>query len=324
MRVVVIGATGHIGGYLVPRLVDQGHEVVALSRHGRRYYAQGPIWPRVLEVTVDRDAEDAKGVFGRRIADLEADAVIDLICFETDAVRQLVEALRPQGTYLLHCGTIWVYGPSAVVPTSEDAPRRPFGHYGIAKAEIEALLLEESRGGGLPATVLHPGHIVGPGWQPVNPAANLDLSVFERLASGEELVLPNLGMETLHHVHADDVAQGFALAVDKQALAVGEAFNVVSERAITLRGYAEAIAELAGQPCRLSFLPWNNWRETVPKSDSDATWDHIAHSPSMSIEKARQLLGYLPAYTSLQAIRESLAWLISNDKLTAPSLRSIL
>jgi len=31
-RVVVIGATGHIGTYLVPRLVDGGHEVIAVSR----------------------------------------------------------------------------------------------------------------------------------------------------------------------------------------------------------------------------------------------------------------------------------------------------
>ena len=32
MRVAVIGATGHVGGYLVPRLVRAGHEVVALTR----------------------------------------------------------------------------------------------------------------------------------------------------------------------------------------------------------------------------------------------------------------------------------------------------
>ena len=74
-------------------------------------------------MTADRDAEDAEGVFGQRIAELEADAVIDLICFETDAARQLVEALRPRGTYLLHCGTIWVYGPSAIVPTTEGRSR---------------------------------------------------------------------------------------------------------------------------------------------------------------------------------------------------------
>jgi uncharacterized protein YbjT (DUF2867 family) len=36
-RVVVIGATGHIGTYLVPRLVRAGHDVIALSRGTRDY-----------------------------------------------------------------------------------------------------------------------------------------------------------------------------------------------------------------------------------------------------------------------------------------------
>jgi nucleoside-diphosphate-sugar epimerase len=41
-RVVVIGATGHIGTYLVPRLVDAGHEVIALSRGTRGPYHSAP------------------------------------------------------------------------------------------------------------------------------------------------------------------------------------------------------------------------------------------------------------------------------------------
>jgi nucleoside-diphosphate-sugar epimerase len=315
MRIVVIGATGHIGGCLVPRLVEAGHEVIALSRHGLPRYGGHPSWAEVVNETVDRDAEEAAGTFGRRVAELEADAVIDLICFEVDSARQLVEALRPQRTYLVHCGTIWVHGPSVLVPTTEDAPRRPFGHYGKAKAAIEDLLLEESRSGGVPVALLHPGHIVGQGWVPVNPAANGELSVFERLASGEELTLPNLGMETLHHVHADDVAQAFALAVERPDVAAGESFHVTSERAITLRGYAEAIAEFFGQPSRLAFLGWEAWRKSVTEAASQTTWDHIAHSPSMSIDKAKRLLGYTPAYSSLEAVQGSLAWLVANGHL---------
>jgi nucleoside-diphosphate-sugar epimerase len=318
MRVVIIGATGHVGGFLVPRLVNAGHDVVALSRHGRPRYGTNESWAKVTEVTVDREAEDQAGVFGRRVAEIDADVVVDLICFEPDSASQLVEALRPKGTYLVHCGTIWVHGPSAVVPTTEDAPRRPFGHYGVAKAAIEELLWQETKGGGLPVTVLHPGHIVGPGWSPVNPAGNLELSVFRRLASGGELELPNLGMETLHHVHADDVAQAFALAIERPDAAAGESFHVTSERAITLRGYAEAIAELFGQPNRLSFLAWDLWRETVTDEAAEMTWDHIAHSPSMSIDKARHLLGYAPKYTSLEAVENSLAWLVANGRLDLP------
>jgi nucleoside-diphosphate-sugar epimerase len=300
MRVVIIGATGHIGGYLVPRLVEAGDDVIALSRHGRPRYGEHASWAQVTNVMVDREAEEAAGTFGRRVADLEADAVVDLICFETDSARQLVEALRPRRTYLVHCGSIWIHGPSVVVPTTEDAPRRPFGHYGKAKAAIEELLWEESRSGGVPVALLHPGHIVGPGWLPVN--------------------LPNLGMETLHHVHADDVAQAFALAVERPAVAASESFHVTSERAITLRGYAEAIAELFGQPSRLSFLSWEVWRDTVTEATAQVTWDHIAHSPSMSIDKARRLLGYAPTYTSLEAIQNSLAWLVVNGQLDTGGL----
>ena len=43
-RVVVIGATGHIGTYLVPRLVDGGHQVIAVSR-GTRYVPMCPVAP---------------------------------------------------------------------------------------------------------------------------------------------------------------------------------------------------------------------------------------------------------------------------------------
>ena len=46
-------------------------------------------------------------------------------------------ALRGQIQHVLHCGTIWVHGPSVQVPTTEEQPRRPFGEYGIQKAAIE-------------------------------------------------------------------------------------------------------------------------------------------------------------------------------------------
>lgn len=323
MRVVIIGATGHIGTYLVPRLVGAGHDVVAISRHGRPRYGTHPSWAQTTVMTVDREAEESAGTFGRLVAELEADVVVDLICFEVESARQLVDALRPRETYLVHCGTIWVHGPSAVVPTTEEAPRAPFGHYGIAKAAIEKLLTEEARRGSLPATILHPGHIVGPGWPPVNPAGNLDLAVFERLATGREVELPHLGMETLHHVHADDVAQAFALALERPEIAGGQSFHVTSERAITLRGYAEAVASWFGQQSRLAFLAWQDWRETVSAEDAETTWDHIAHSPSVSIEKAKELLGYSPAYTSLQAVGESVDWLTSHGQLQAPPRTTI-
>lgn len=320
MRVVVIGGTGHVGTFLVPRLVEAGHDVVCASRGESEPYQPHAAWQSVERVSLDRESEEAAGTFGERVLDLRPDVVIDMICFHKDSASQLVEALRGNVQHFLHCGTIWVHGHSTRVPATEDLPRHPFGEYGIGKAETEVYLLDEARRTGFPATMLHPGHIVGPGWAPLNPAGHFNTSVFETLARGEELALPNLGMETVHHVHADDVAQAFVRALANWGASVGESFHVVSPQALTLRGYAEAVAGWFGQEAYLSFLPWDEWKSGVSEGDAAGTWDHIAHSPNCSIEKARRLLGYRPRYSSLQAVRESVGWLIENGVVDA-SLR---
>jgi nucleoside-diphosphate-sugar epimerase len=137
--------------------------------------------------------------------------------------------------------------------------------------------------------------------------------VFKTLAEGKELVLPNLGMESVHHVHADDVAQAFIKAIDNRNRAVGENFHIVSEQAITLRGYATAMAAWFGKDSRLKFLPWDQWKDTVTAEEASATWDHIAHSPNCSIEKAKKLLDYCPRYTSLQAVQEAVTHMMESN-----------
>jgi nucleoside-diphosphate-sugar epimerase len=100
---------------------------------------------------------------------------------------------------------------------------------------------------------------------------------------------------------------------------VGESFHVVSAAALTLRGYAEAVAGWFGQKAELKFLSWDEWQRTVSKEEAMATLDHIAHSPNCSIEKARRLLDYEPRYSSLEAVHESLLWLIEQDTITLPA-----
>jgi nucleoside-diphosphate-sugar epimerase len=305
MRIVVIGGTGHIGTFLIPRLVLTGHEVICVSRQERKPYLAHPAWDSVEMVTIDRDEAELKNMFGTQIRNLSPDAVIDLICFTPESAQHLAEALKGHVQHFLHCGTIWVHGHSEVVPTDETQFRKPICDYGTKKAAIESYLLTLARKTGFPATILHPGHIVGPGWVPVNPVGTVNPETFKLLAEGKEVVLPNLGMETLHHVHADDVAASFCDALNNWNNAVGESFHIVSSQALTLRGYANAVASWFGKEARLSFIPWEEWKNRVSADEAEETWDHIAHSPNCSIEKARRLLNYNPRYTSLQAIEES-------------------
>ena len=314
MRVVVIGATGHIGTYLVPRLVRAGHEVVAVSRGERAPYREAVEWRSVERVSADRDAEDAAGTFGKRITALRPDAVADLICFTPESARQLVEALRPARPLLLHCGTIWVHGRVARVPVTEDEPRTGYGEYGAGKVAVEALLHRETLAGGVPGVVLHPGHICGPGWPVITPAGNLDPDVWRRLATGEPVALPALGMGVLNHVHADDVAQAFERALTRPA-AIGSSFHVVAEQAMTCRGLAAGVAGWFGREPVLDLVDWPEFEQRVGAAHAAVTRDHIERGIAASIDRARAVLGYAPRYSSLEALHESLRWLVEQGSV---------
>ena len=63
MRIVMVGGSGHVGTFLVPRLVRSGHEVVNMTRGARAPYTENEAWSDVEQVAVDRAAEDAAGTF---------------------------------------------------------------------------------------------------------------------------------------------------------------------------------------------------------------------------------------------------------------------
>src|SRR5690348_7839677 len=148
MRIVVIGGSGHIGSYLVPRLVRAGHEVVSISRGRRDSYVEDPAWQRVQRVQADRAAEDEAGTFAGRVAAPAPQVVVDLIAFPLDSTAALVDRLRGRAAHLPYCGSIWRHGPSLKLPVTEENGTPPLGEYGIAKAETTALLKQETASGG--------------------------------------------------------------------------------------------------------------------------------------------------------------------------------
>ena len=156
---------------------------------------------------------------------------------------------------------------------------------------------------------------------PINPQGNFNTDVYSLIARGEELVLPNLGLEMLHHVHADDVAQWILCAIEHRAASIGEVFNTVSSQALTLRGYAEAMYRWFGREPRLSFAPFDQWKLGLEKRDAETSWGHIMRSSCVSIEKSRQRLEYNPRFSSLEAIQQSVKALIASGRITVPEKR---
>jgi nucleoside-diphosphate-sugar epimerase len=104
----------------------------------------------------------------------------------------------------------------------------------------------------------------------------------------------------------------FVKALGNWSVAVGESFHAVSPRALTLYGYANAVASWFGAEANLRFVPWEEWKQSVTEKEAQVTWGHIARSSICSIDKAQRLLGYQPRYRSTEAIHEALMALIAN------------
>ena len=234
-RVVIIGGSGHVGTYLVPRLVEAGFEVCNVTRGQRQPYSPHGAWKTVQTVVIDREAEEKAGTFGRAIRNLKADIVIDMICFSPESARQMVEALDGHIGHFLHCGTIWVHGPSVAVPTTEMQPRRPFGDYGIRKAAIEAYLIGRGAAQRLPGDRPPSRPYRRRGLEPAEPGRPFRPEGLLHAGARRGTGAAQSRLETVHHVHADDVAQGFMKAIANWSTSVGEAFHVVSPAAVTLQ-----------------------------------------------------------------------------------------
>jgi len=292
MKILVIGGTGHIGSYLVPRLVLSGHDVEVVARRPEPHYSDPRLtWGRVEWMIADRRAEEQDDTWQKRMADVDVDVVVDLICFTPEQNRTMVEAFEGRIRHFLHCGTIWSYGPSPRTPYREHYPRRPISDYGRKKAIIEAELVDRFQRGGFPATVIHPGHISGRRWLPIDPQGTRNgTDIYRKLAHGDVVHLPAFGRETLHHVHGDDVAQMFELAIHRREAALGQSFSAVAPYAMSLVGCCEFVASLFGKQPNIAFVTPAEMEAVLGAEVFAITQDHIQHSPCSSIDKAREVL----------------------------------
>jgi len=319
MKVVVIGAAGHIGTYLIPMLMKAGYETIAVTRSMSTPYEDCPEWHRVERVLIDREHDPE---FITKLKAMDPDIIVDLVNFNVAETRKIVENFK--GTRLSHylyCSSCWAHGLTETIPLDpDDLCKAAIDDYGKDKFASEMYLKEQYRLNGFPATMIMPGQISGPGWTIINPWGNTSMRVFQDIADDKEIALPNFGQEILHHVHGYDVAQVFFCAITHRNQALGETFDAQAATCITLYGFAKHLYEYFGHEPKIKFLPWPEWCEYEGNMEEcEHTYYHIARSGVFSIEKTHRLLGYRPKYTCLETIDLAVKSYIDRGLITIKS-----
>ena len=83
---------------------------------------------------------------------------------------------------------------------------------------------------------------------------------------------------------------------------------------MTLRGLATGAARWFGREPALDFVDWAEFGRRVGAEHAGVTREHTFRSITASIGRARQVLGYAPRYSSLDALHEALAWLVAHGQ----------
>ena len=320
MKVLVTGGTGFTGKALVRRLLDLGHEVVALdckeglkTRELRDWGAE-VILGSVTDETVVRRAMQGVEVVHHLAAAFREMNVPDRHYWQVNVggTRNVVAAALAAGVRkLVYCSTCGVHGNVDAPPGGEEAPIRPADYYQRSKYEAEPLV-RELPARGLPSVVLRPAAIYGPG------DPERFLLIFRRVASGTFPMFGD-GRTWYHPLYVDNLVDAFVLAM-RDGAGEGEAYLIADDEYVTIEELVRRVAGALGVDVRI--LHWPMWPAvaaghvceklcrpfglTPPIFPRRVDW--YRQNRAFRIDKAKRDLGYEPRVGLDEGLRRTAAW----------------
>jgi nucleoside-diphosphate-sugar epimerase len=332
VKVLVSGAGGFLGGYLVPDLLRAGHEVVGLdnlSKYGRiaRSYEADPRFR-----FVEGDAKDPALVaalldgcdhFVAAAAMIGGISYFHKFAYDLVAENERITAAAFDAAIAAHrkgalkkitvISSSMVYEGATVFPTPEGEQERcppPRSTYGFQKLACEYFAKGAREQYGLPYTILRPFNCVGIGESRAKagsdvPSGNLELALShvvpdlaQKVLKGQDpLHILGDGSQRRHYTYGGDLARGIRISLE-HAGAIHEDFNLST-------AVSTSVAELAERI-------WRKIRGDRPlRLIHDPPYPHDVQRREPSVEKARRILGF-EATTSLDAmLDEVIPWIRS-------------
>lgn len=239
MKILFLGGTGVISTACTRLAVARGLDVTLLNRSSR----DGIPGTRQITADITRTAEAAMALAGKTW-----DAVVDFIAFDRASVEQRLELFRGRTAQYVFISTTSAYQkPAAHHLLTESTPlANPFWEYSRLKIAAEDRLQLALREEAFPVTIVRPSLTYDDPSIPlaIN-ARGKSFTNIARLRAGRPLIIPGDGLSLWTITHSSDFAKGLIGLLGHQG-AIGHAFHITSDEALTWNQIYQAVADAAG------------------------------------------------------------------------------
>jgi nucleoside-diphosphate-sugar epimerase len=238
MKILFIGGTGTISSACAELALARGFELTLLNRGNR------PAWPGARQIKADiNDATATATALGNE----KWDSVVDYITFTPAEIEERIALFRGRTAQFIFISSASAYQkPLASFPITESTPLvNPFWDYSRNKIACEERLLRALREENFPTTIIRPSWTYDEKRITVPVNSPKSFTVVDRLRRRLPVIVPGDGTSLWTMTHNTDFAKGLVGLLGHRG-AIGHAFHITSDEALTWNQIYETVAEAAG------------------------------------------------------------------------------
>jgi nucleoside-diphosphate-sugar epimerase len=316
MRFLVTGGAGFLGINLVRWLLARGHDVTSLDLAPFDY----PEAPRVREVRGDiRVKADVVRALSEVEIVVHAAAALPLYSAEdiqstdVDGTRCVIEAAGRAGVKrVVHVSSTAVYGVPDHHPLVETDAMHGVGPYGIAKVEAERVCLSaRERGSCVP--IVRPKSFIGP------ERLGVFAMLYEWADEGHHFPILGRGDNRYQLLDVEDLCDAIGLAAFAPAEIANDTFNIGASEFRTLGADFQSVLDAAGHGKRIIHLPAAPAVLVLRALEKlglsplyQWVYETVSTDSFVSIDRARERLGFAPRFSNQDALLRNFAWYRAN------------
>jgi len=308
--VLVTGATGLVGSWVVRRLLEAGADVVCLVRDGVPGSELARSGMAAQVKTVQGQVQD-QPLMERVLGEYEVQTVIHLAAqtivgvanrnpistFESNIAGTwvLLEAARrsPSVKQIVMASSDKAYGDQPILPYTEDAPLQGRHPYDVSKSCADLIAQSYAVSYGLPVVITRCGNFYGGGdlnWNRIIPGT------IRSVLRGTRPVIRSDGQYIRDYFYVEDGAHAYLTLAEQLAnnpALAGHAFNFSNQISVTVVDIVQKILAAMGS-------------DLVPDIRNEAS--NEIREQVLDASKAQTMLDWSPLFTLDGGLERTIAW----------------